>query len=420
MVASIQSNQAHEKGLVIFQPFKKSRYFTALFFGQLFSILGSSITMVILPIVVFELTNSTAMMGTMMALFMLPNVVMLPIAGILVDKLNRVHIMLTVDIIRFIIMGVCSWLALTNQLNMTYLFILVFFMGLMDGVFLPAYSSVRAKVFTKDIRNAANSLTQVSQQGIRLFGPVLGGLIVTSLSAGWGFGLDALTYIVSMFFILNLRSLSFQKIPVNVQEKSSIKKDFIEGIDVIKQQSWLWITILAFSFINICAGGVTQVLLPWLINIHHHFEPVVYGLILSSAGAGAIASGIIFGLRKEWRKRGILAYAGVAVSGLALLLTPFVPNVPLLMLLMFIDGAGIMLFGLIWETSLQEIVPEEKFGRVASLDYLGSFALLPVGYLLTGWLAEGVGEIQTLVSLCSIILLISVGLLFHKGIRGFN
>jgi MFS family permease len=419
MSSSLQTKQAG-RGLVIFQPFRHSRYFTALFFGQIFSFLGSSITMVILPIVVFELSNSTAMMGTVMALYMLPNVIMLPFAGILVDKVNRIHMMFAVDILRFMVMLVLCLLAFFNQLTMTYLFVLVFLMGLMDGFFHPAYSSVKAKVFTKDIRNAANSITQVSQQGIRLLGPILGGVIVTSLSAGWGFGLDALTYIISLMFLFNLRSLSSQQLNTNIEGKNSIKRDFIEGIDVLKQTSWLWITILAFSFINICAGGVTMVLIPWLINIHHHFEPVVYGLVLSSSGAGAIVCGVVFGLRKEWKKRGILAYAGVALSGLALLCTPLVSNVPLLMLLMFMDGAGIMLFGLIWETSLQELVPEEKFGRVSSLDMLGSFALLPIGYLATGWLAEGIGEIRTLVILCSVICIISVGVLFNKGIRGFE
>jgi MFS family permease len=111
---------------------------------------------------------------------------------------------------------------------------------------------------------------------------------------------------------------------------------------------------------------------------------------------------------------------GVAVSGLALLFMPFVSNVPLLMVCMFLEGAGIMLFGLIWETSLQELVPEDKFGRVASLDMLGSFSLLPVGYLVTGWLAERIGEIFTLVSFSIVIVFISVLVMFNKGIRNFN
>lgn len=229
-----------------------------------------------------------------------------------------------------------------------------------------------------------------------------------------------LQYIILLFFLLSLLSLSFQKTTDMKDNKNSIKQDFFEGIEVLKQQSWLWVTIIAFSLINIFSGGIIRILIPWLINIYGKFEPVVYGLVLSASGAGAILCGIIFGLRKEWKKRGLLAYGGVAASGLSLLFTPFVSNVPILMVLMFLNGAGIMLFGLIWEISLQELVPEEKFSRVASLDMLGSFALLPVGYLVTGWLAKGGGEIFTLIMFSIIIVLISLIVMFNKKIRNFN
>ena len=418
-MSNLQTRQNIQEFTFI-QLFKKSPHFTALLFGQIFSMLGSSITNVILPIIVLQVSKSTAMMGTVMAIYMLPFVVLLPFSGVLVDKMNKIKIMFIVDSVRFILMLVLSLITFMSQLNMIFLFILMFIMGMMDSFFQPAYSGVRAKVFTKDIRNAANSITQVSMQGLRIFGPIIGGLIVTSFSAAWGFGIDALTYIISLIFLLSLRSLSFQKITEIKENKNSIKQDFFEGIEVLKQQSWLWITILAFSLINIFSGGIIRILIPWLINIYYKYEPVVFGLVLSASGAGAIVCGIIFGLRKEWKKRGLLAYGGVAASGLSLLLTPFVPNVPLLMMLMFLNGAGLMLFGLIWEISLQELVPEEKFGRVASLDMLGSFALLPVGYLLTGWLAEGIGEIFTLITFSMVIVLISSVVMFNKGIRDFN
>nr|WP_242637910.1 MULTISPECIES: MFS transporter [Bacillaceae] len=391
-----------------------------MLFGQIFSLLGSSITNVVLPIVVLQVSNSTAMMGTVMAIYMAPFVILLPFTGVLVDKMNKVTIMFIVDFVRFTLMFVLSACAFMDQLNMTFLFIFMFFMGIMDSFFQPAYSAVRAKIFTPDIRNAANSLTQVSMQGLRIFGPIIGGIIVSAFSAAWGFGINAATYIISLFFLYSLRTLTFQKIRTASKEKTSIKEEFMEGIDVLKQQSWLWITILVFSLINIFSGGIIRIILPWLINSYYKLEPVVYGLVLGASGAGAIVCGVIFGLKPAWKKRGLLAYSGVVLSGVALLLLSFISNVPLLMLCMFFEGAGIMLFGLIWETSLQELVPEEKFGRVASLDMLGSFALLPVGYLITGWLSEGVGEIFTLVVFSIIIILLSGMAMMCKGIRGFN
>ena len=74
----------------------------------------------------------------------------------------------------------------------------------------------------------------------------------------------------------------------------------------------------SFSFINICYAGIIVVLIPWLFNVHHHFEAYVYGLGMASSGVGAVVAALIFGGRERWYKRGILAYGGVLISGCAL------------------------------------------------------------------------------------------------------
>ncbi|MNJ62827.1 hypothetical protein D3C77_586820 [compost metagenome] len=117
----------------------------------------------------------------------------------------------------------------------------------------------------------------------------------------------------------------------------------------------------------------------------------------------------------------MIAYSGALISGLALLLMAFTSSAFGLCALFALEGFGIMLFALIWETSLQELVPQEAFGRVASLDMLGSFALLPVGYITIGWLADLIGgaETITLFAFLGMALLAAV-LLFVPGVRKFD
>lgn len=99
---------------------------------------------------------------------------------------------------------------------------------------------------------------------------------------------------------------------------------------------------------------------------------------------------------------------------------PFIAWAPVLIVLMAIEGFGMMIFGLIWETSLQELVPEEAFGRVASLDMLGSFALLPLGYVVVGWLATVIGGEITIITL-AILVLVTIGVaLCVPSIRRFD
>ncbi|WP_264370910.1 MFS transporter [Paenibacillus sabinae] len=380
-------------------PFAQSRAFPFLWLGHLISFLGSSITMVILPVLVYSLTGSSATMGIVMAVYMLPNVLMLPFAGHIVDRVDRVKIMLVADILRFLIMAATAFLALMHLLSIPLLLVLVGGYGLLDGLFQPAYAAVRASVFTPDIRIAANSLSQVTTQAARLIGPALGGLLITHWSAGLGFGIDAFTYLISMVCMLYLRKALGGRSRLGetaIRRSVHWKEDFKEGLAILRGHPWLWITILAFCFINICFTGVTSVLIPWLFKVHHSWEPYLYGLAVTFSGVGAIIAGLLLGMRSQWNHRGLIAYGGALISGLALLSLSFAQTAGAAIALFALEGFGIMLFSMIWEISLQDLVPQEAFGRVASLDMMGSFALLPVGFIVVGWTADWIGGIPTI------------------------
>jgi MFS family permease len=406
-------------------PFIQSRAFPYLWLSQLISMLGGSVTTVILPMVVYSLTGSTTMMGLVMTAYMLPYVLMLPLSGWIVDRYDRVRIMMLSDIVRFIVMLAIAVLIFSDALSVRLLFGLVSLYGLMEGLFHPAYSAVRATVFTPDIRNAANALTQVSNQGVRIIGPILGGLIISSMSASYGFGLDALTYLISYVCLL----LLVKKSLVSHQNKSETstsklsfawKREFLEGITILKGHPWLWITILAFCFINICYTGIIVILVPWLFKVHLGLDPLAYGVGITCSGAGAITAALLFGSKTQWHHRGIIAYGAVILSGAALLTMTFTTSPIVLSLLMAVQGFGLMIFGLIWETSLQELVPPEAFGRVVSLDLLGSFALLPLSYFLVGWIADQIGGVITITIFASIGLAIVASVLCVPAIRRFQ
>lgn len=385
-------------------PFVKSQAFPYLWLGHLISFLGSSVTMVILPVLVYSLTGSTTTMGIVMSAYMLPNVIMLPFAGRIVDRYDRIGIMLLTDLLRFLIMTGTAVLSLTDVLNIPVLLLLMGGYGLLDGLFQPAYAAVRASIFTPDIRIAANSLSQMTTQAVRLVGPALGGLLITKWPSGIGFGIDALTYLISLVCLLYLRralsrsssgeSLSAPK--ASLSPGADWKEDFKEGIAVLRSHPWLWITILAFCFVNICFTGVTSVLLPWLFKVHHGWEPYLYGLAVTFSGVGALLAGLIFGMRGEWKRRGLIAYGGAFIGGIALFSLCFAPSPGIAIALFALEGFGIMFFSMIWEISLQDLVPQEAFGRVASLDMMGSFALLPVGYIVVGWTADRIGGVPTI------------------------
>ncbi|WP_458122425.1 MFS transporter [Paenibacillus sp. Z6-24] len=424
----------------LLSPVRQSRAFTYLWLGQLIAMLGSSVTMIILPIVVYNLTGSTTMMGLAMTIYILPNVLVLPLSGWIVDHTDRVRLVLFTNTVRFAIMFTGAILIFTDQLTLPRLYTGLAVYGLMDGIFNPAYAALRAEIFTPDIRNAANALTQMSIQGVRLLGPSLGGLLVTFTSPGSGFALDSLTYLISLicFMMLGRQFVSSRRSAVAASRwsdeednrgikhtrpdpaRASIWQDLLEGVWILKKVPWLWITIVIFSLLNICYQGIIAVMVPWLFKVHHQLTPLLYGLAMAATGIGAIIGALIFGSRIHWRRRGWIGYGGALLSGIALFLLSVITWTPGLIMVMMLEGFGLMMFALVWETSLQEMVPTESFGRVVSLDMLGSFALLPVGYLLVGWLADQIGGILTIgIFAGSGMLLVILGLCI-PAIRRFD
>ncbi|MEW4370796.1 MFS transporter [Paenibacillus kandeliae] len=420
----------------LLQPLRQSKAFLYLWLGQLIAVLGSSVTMIILPIVIYNLTGSATLMGLAMTIYMLPNVIILPISGWIVDRTDRIRLVMFTNTVRFLLMLTVAILIFTGHLSMTLLYVALALYGLMDGIFNPAYSALRAEVFTPDIRNAANALSQMSIQAVRLLGPALGGLIITFASAASGFALDSLTYLLSLLCFIALSkhfvsahrkkmataasTSSSAQATASAENGPSLWADFMEGFRILMGQQWLWITIVIFSLLNICYQGIIVVLIPWLFKVNYGFTPVIYGLAMAGVGAGAVLGAIVFGSRSRWQRRGWIGYGGALLSGIALLLLTVVSSPPLLIGVMVLEGFGMMMFALVWETSLQELVPTESFGRVVSLDMLGSFALLPVGYLLVGWLADHMGGIWTITLFGSTgIALLMIGLCI-PGIRRFN
>ncbi|MDF2911255.1 MAG: transporter [Sporolactobacillus laevolacticus] len=422
MVNHGQTQTTHLKRNVpqIFSPLFQSRAFRALWIGNTLSVFGSSITGIIIPILVYSLTQSTMAMGFIMTAYMLPNVIILPFAGVIVDKINRAKMMRVADIVRCLMAFIIMALGLSGSLNIHLFSVIAIVLGIMDGLFQPAFSAMRATVFTPDIRTSANALNQLSVQGMRLLGPALGGVIVSVWSAPIGFGIDGLTFLISFVCLLFLTKEGEIRKAVSEAKQTSFIRDCFGGIQVIKQNTWLWVTILAFCFINICTTGVTVIIIPWLMNVHHHFPSYVYGLVMSGDAVGAALAAFIFGMRKTWRHRGPIAYLGIAAGGLAFITMPFIQNIVILTLLMTLAGLGSMTFGLIWETSLQDLVAPEAFGRVASIDMLGSFALIPVGFMFTGWFASAIGGVAAMVILSSFTLLLIAISLCIPAIRNFD
>jgi MFS family permease len=409
------------------------RPFALLWTGQTVSRLGDNLHRIALAWWVLEETGSAAAMATVLVLTQVPMLIFLLIGGIVVDRFPRIRIMFLADVISGAIVTFIAVFSWFDILEIWHIYIASLLFGFMGAFFYPAYHSVIPQITPPDMLTSANSLNGLSQRMMGVIGPILGASLVAVGGTTLAFGIDALSFFISALCVYPiLRAGLYESSRVeNVSGTESRPKtireavkqglaDLREGWDAIISVPWIWITIVIFGFLNIMESSPRAVSMPFLIKDDLGADVAVMGWFGSAFSVGYILSALILGQFKRLRRRGLLGYLPILVNGLILLMFGLKFPIPALVFGMFVYGFSFNVFGLIWNNTLQEMVPNEKLGRVYSIDALGSFILLPIGFALAGWGTDLVGAPTVfLIGGVGTILMILIGL-SHPAIRNLD
>jgi MFS family permease len=197
-------------------------------------------------------------------------------------------------------------------------------------------------------------------------------------------------------------------------------QDLRQGLAAVTASPWLWVTISVAGISNIAYAGPMEVVLPFLIKEHRHADVSVLGLFYSASSLGAVAAAIWLGRVPRLRRRGLMLYGAWMLIGVMVIMIGLPIPIPGLLVASLIIGACNTTLGLVWINTLQEYVPRHLLGRVTSVDYLGSYLFLPLGYACGGWAAELVGAPLVFVMGGALeTLVIALGLL-HPQVRSLD
>lgn len=411
----------------------KHRPFALLWTGQTVSRLGDSFYRIALAWWVLEKTGSATAMGTVLVLTQIPLLIFLLIGGIVVDRFPRIRIMFISDmssglIIAFI--AVFSWL---NILELWHIYIASVLFGFVEAFFFPAYQSIIPQITPPDMLTSSNSLNGLSRRITGIIGPSLGAALVVAGGTSLTFALDAVSFFISALFVFPLlrgnvsETQGVGKIPETPGRPGSMKEalrqgmvDLREGFNVIIAVPWIWVTILIYGFVNMAEASPRAVAMPFLIKNDLGADVGLLGIFGSAFSLGFIVGAILLGQFKRLRRRGLMAYLTPLMQGALLLFFGFKFPIPVLIGSMFVYGFTFSVFGLIWDNTLQEMVPHEMLGRVYSIDGLGSFVFLPIGFALAGWATDLIGAPTVfLIGGVSTMVLALIGL-SHPAIRNLD
>lgn len=367
----------------------KNRPFALVWSGQTVSLLGDRIYQVALAWWVLEKTGSAVAMGTVFIFSTIPMLVFLLIGGVLVDRFPRLWLMFISDLARSLVIGAVAVLAYADRLEIGYVYLFSLIFGFVDAFFQPAYRSVMPEITPADDLTSANSLTSLGRELAGIGGPAAGAAIVALGGTPLAFALDSFSFLGSAMCVLPILSLATS--PKSAEASHSVLGDLREGLAAVIASPWLWVTIALAGISNIAYAGPMEVSLPFLIKEYRHADVAVLGLFYSVSAIGSVLATILLGRLPRLRRRGWLLYGSWAVIGIMVITIGLPIPIPGILLASAVIGACNATLALAWINSLQEMVPRHLLGRVTSVDYLGSYIFLPLGFAFGGWAEERFG-----------------------------
>jgi MFS family permease len=376
------------------------------------SLLGDGIFMVAIAWQAYIISDRPSALAFVGLATATPQVALLLVGGAVSDRFPRRALLFWADIARGVgVTGLALLLAL-GQAHLYQLCLVGAVIGTAAAFASPALDALVPQLVPEAELTQANAIDQlVRPTAIQLAGPALGGFAVAALHPWVAFALDAATFTFSAFCVIRMASLPAP------ETAGSLRQDVADGLRYVRDHVWLWGTFLCATFTYLLFIGPTQVLLPYVVRNTLHHGASTYGAVLAAGGIGAVTGAVLTGRRRYPRRPmlwiyGWWALATLAVAGYGLA----VGSWGLAAAALVVNGAEAV-GAVIWSTLKQRRIPNAMLGRVSSIDWCISTALLPLSYALTAPVASLLGPRQTLVLAGTLGAVVTLGFLFVPGMR---
>lgn len=412
------------------------RSFRLLAGGQLASTIGDYCYAVALPWFILSGHGSTILLGTVLACYGVPRTILIPVGGILADKIGPRPLMLTADITRCALVAVMTWLAARHAPSLITLGPTAALIGGGEGLFLPASYTIMPSLLDDTRLAAGNALSSTAVQVGSLIGPAIGGALVAITGASTAaFGIDAASFALSALSLAlmprrpaagTLAAQATTPAPgtaapgtpapgtaADPDPGTAAGQAHSTGpqagtpagtapaapaagpaspprvLDYIRQSRGIQVIMMIAVAANLATGGLGEVALPALA--HAHWGAEGYGALLACMAAGAVIGTLAAARSGRLRNPATFTSTAFIAQACAISLVPFLGGeagaAALLLIVGICNGLGNVLFF----TMAQRSIPTAILGRVLSMIMLGTTGTFPLSVAVTGILVHHIG-----------------------------
>lgn len=369
----------------------RHRNYRLFFAGQGVSLIGTWLTRVAMSWLVYRLTHSALLLGTVGFASQIPTFLLAPVAGVLVDRWSRHRVLVATQVLAMIQSALLAFFALRGTITVTQLLLLGAFQGLINAFDTPARQSfVIEMVATRDDLPNAIALNSSMVNVARLVGPSVAGVLIGWTGEGWCFALDAVSYLA---VIASLLAMRIQPQPPR-GKGAALLVEMRDGLRYVARAPTIGPLLLLLAVVSL-TGIPYMVLMPIFAGDVFHGGPHTLGVLTASTGTGAII-GVLW-LASRRGHQGLLRVVGIAgaLFGAALVGFGLSRTVWLAVPLLVATGGGMMVQMAASNTLLQTLVDDDKRGRVMSFYTMAFFGMMPLGSLAGGLLGARIGAPAT-------------------------
>jgi len=374
----------------------KHRNFQLFFSGQLISLIGTWMQTVAESWLVYRLTGSSLLLGSVAFASQIPVFLMAPVGGTVADRFNRHRIIITTQSCAMVLALTYAGLTISGRIRVWEIFVLAALLGVVNAFDIPARQAfIVDMVGREDLMNAI-ALNSSMFNGARVIGPAVAGIIVAKVGEGWCFFGNGISYIAVITGLLLMR--------VNIKRRdvtASPLENILEGFRYVRNTHPIRALLLLLGLVSL-VGMPYAVLMPVFAKQILHGGARELGILMGATGVGALLGALTLATRTGLKGLGRWITLASAGFGLSLILfcgiAYFLPQYFWLATATLIPvGFCIMLQMAASNTLVQSMVPDRLRGRVMSVYSMMFMGMAPFGAFYAGALAQHIGAPLTVV-----------------------
>jgi len=348
---------------------------------------------------VYKMTGSGLLLGSVGFASQVPVFLVAPIGGITADRMNRQRVVIGTQTASMILALVLAALTLTHTVRVWHIFVLAALLGVVNAFDIPGRQAFLVDMVGKEDLMNAIALNSSMFNGARVIGPAVAGVLVARLGEGWCFFVNGVSYIAVIIGLMLMRVNS----PPRATHGSPVEH-IIEGFQFVNRTGPIRALLLLLGLVS-AVGMPYTVLMPIFADkiLHqggqefatligsHDLGAVRLGILMGAAGVGALLGALTLTLRSGVKGLGRWIAVCCAGFGLSLILFAFSKSFWLSVLLLLPVGYFIMLQMASSNTLIQVMVPDALRGRTMAVYSMMFMGMAPLGALMGGALSDRLG-----------------------------